>query len=176
MDERRTAEAAKALEVVRMSIADTTVSGAGVRHSSRVAEAGVLWVLALVTAAVLAVDAFVHADLAPGYDGVTADVSQGTLFRVEAALAALAALVLLVWHRRPAAWAFAFLVAAGGVAAVLLYRYVDVGTLGPLPNMYEPIWFPEKTASVIAEAVGAGTALLGLVLAWRVRRRRPVGA
>ncbi|WP_201776176.1 hypothetical protein [Streptacidiphilus melanogenes] len=155
---------------------DTTVSGAGLRRSGRVAEAGVLWFLALVTAAALAVDAFVHADLAPGYDGVTADVSQGDLFRIEAAAAALAALVVLVWHRRPAAWAFAFLVAAGGVFAVMLYRYVDVGSLGPLPNMYEPIWYPEKTASVIAEAVGAGTALLGLVLAWRFRHRRVAAA
>ncbi|WP_052441188.1 hypothetical protein [Streptacidiphilus anmyonensis] len=158
-----------------MSTADTTVSAPPVRQGSRVAEAGVLWFLALVTAAALAVDAYVHADLAPTYDGVTASVSQGDLFRIEAALAALAALVLLAAHRRRAAWAAAFAVTAGGVGAVLLYRYVDVGTLGPLPNMYEPVWYPEKTASLIAEAVGAGAALLGLLLAWHFRRRRSVG-
>jgi len=28
-------------------------------------------------------------------------------------------------------------VAASALGAVLLYRYVDVGSLSPLPNMYE---------------------------------------
>jgi hypothetical protein len=154
-----------------MAMTETALTGPDVRHRRRVAEAVTLWSLALVTAAALAVDAFVHADLAPGYDGITASVSQGDLFRIEAAAAALAALVLLAARRRPAAWAFTLLVAAGGIGAVLLYRYVDVGPLGPFPNMYEPVWYPEKTASAIAEAVGAGTALLGLVLAWSFHRR-----
>jgi hypothetical protein len=132
-----------------------------------VAEAALV-LLALVTAAALAVDAYVHADLAPAYDAVKVDVSQGGLFRAEAAAASLAALLLLVARRRRAAWAFAFLVAAAGIGAVLLYRYVDVGPLGPFPNMYEPVWYPEKTASAVAEAVGTGSALLGLLLAWRL--------
>jgi len=55
------------------------------------------------------------------------------------------------------------LIAAGGVGAVLLYAYIDVGGFGPLPNMYEPIWYPEKTISAVAEAVAA-LAALGLVL------------
>jgi hypothetical protein len=153
-----------------MATTDTALTGPGVRPTRRVAEEVTLWALALVTAGALAVDAFVHADLASSYDSVKASVSQGDLFRVEAAAAALAALVLLAAHRRPAAWLFAFLVTAGGLGAVLLYRYVDVGAFGPLPNMYEPFWYPEKTASAIAEAVGAGTALVGLLLAWRRRR------
>ncbi|WP_279387889.1 hypothetical protein [Streptacidiphilus pinicola] len=37
--------------------------------------------------------------------------------------------------------------------------------------MYEPFWFPEKTASVVAEGVAAVTALAGLLLAWRWRPR-----
>ncbi len=53
----------------------------------------------------------------------------------------------------------ALLVAAGGVGAVLLYQYVDVGAVGPLPNMYEPLSYPEKTNSLIAEAVAALAAL-----------------
>ncbi|MFJ2188993.1 hypothetical protein ACIOJE_13730 [Kitasatospora sp. NPDC087861] len=105
-------------------------------------------------AAALAVDAYVHADLAEGYDAVVKSVSQGDLFRIEAALAALAALLLLVRPHRPAL-AFAFLVAAGGLAALLLYRYVDVGSLGPLPNMYEPVWYTDKQTAAVAEAVAA---------------------
>jgi hypothetical protein len=148
----------------------STTSKAAPTNKAALTSRAVLWLLALVTVAALAVDAFVHADLAPDYDAVRKTFSQGDLFRLEAALAALAALLLVVAHRRPVAWAFAFLVAAGGLGAVLLYRYVDVGTLGPLPDMYEPAWYPEKTASAVAEAVGAGTALLGLLLAWRLTR------
>lgn len=132
-----------------------------------------LWPLRVVTAASLAVDAWVHARLAPDYDAVIATISQGTLFRVEATAAAVAALLVLVAGRRPAAWAFALLVAAAGVAAVLLYRYVDVGRLGPFPDMYEPVWFPAKTASAVAEAVATVTALAGLVAASRQARRAP---
>jgi hypothetical protein len=133
----------------------------------------VRWALQLVTAAALAVDAFVHADLAPAYDLVGGNITQGTLFRLEAAVASLAALLVLIAGRRRSVWAFAFLVSLSALGAVLLYHSVDVGTLGPLPNMYEPIWFPKKTASAVAEAVGAATALAGLLLAWRLPRNRP---
>ncbi|WP_145909891.1 hypothetical protein [Kitasatospora viridis] len=129
-----------------------------------------LWLLRLVTAAALAVDAYVHADLAAGYDSINKGISQGTLFRIEAGAAALAAALLVVAGRRVVVWGYAFLVAAAGVGAVLLYRYVDVGVLGPLPNMYEPVWFPEKTASAIAEAAAVVTALAGLLLSWHWHR------
>jgi hypothetical protein len=69
-------------------------------------------------------------------------------------------------------WAFAFLVAAAGLAAVLLYRYVDVGAFGPFPNMYEPLWYAEKSRSAIAEAIGTVTALAGFFLARRTTVRR----
>ena len=131
----------------------------------------VLWLLRVVTAAALAVDAYIHADLAPSYDFTHASISQGTLFRAEAAAASLAALLLIVAGRRPLVWAFAFLVAAAGIAAVLLYRYVDVGAFGPFPNMYEPVWYAEKSRSAIAEAIGTVTALAGFFLAWRLKVR-----
>jgi len=53
----------------------------------------------------------------------------------------------------------AFLIAAGGLGAVLLHGYVDVGSFGPLRNMYDPIWCTEKTINAIAEAVVAVGAL-----------------
>jgi hypothetical protein len=125
--------------------------------------------LRVLTAAGLAVDAYVHADLASTYDPVRHSISQGDLFRIEAAASALAALLILLSAHR-VVWAFAFLVAASGLGALLLYRYVDVGALGPLPNMYEPLWFPKKTATTIAEGVAAVTALVGLAQSVRVRR------
>jgi hypothetical protein len=131
-----------------------------------------LWLLRLLTAAGLAVDAYVHADLAATYDPVTKTISQGDLFRIEAGAAALAALLLVLFGTRPLVWGYALLVAAAGLAAVLLYRYVDVGTVGPLPNMYEPLWYTEKTVSAFAEAAATITAAAGLLLALLRRARR----
>ena len=127
--------------------------------------------LILVVVAGLAIDAFVHLDLASSYDIVKSSVlSQGDLFRAEAALAIVAALALVV---RPRRWTavIAFLVSAGGLAAVLLYQYVDVGAIGPLPNMYDPVSFPEKTLSVWAEGIAAVAALVLLLLLRRTARR-----
>lgn len=119
--------------------------------------------LRVLTAAGLAVDAYIHADLAGAYDPVRNSISQGTLFRIEAGAAAFAALLILVTAHR-AAWALAFLTAASALGAILLYRYVNVGNLGPLPNMYEPVWFAKKSTAAVAEAAATAAALAGLVL------------
>jgi len=109
----------------------------------------------LVVVAGLAVDVYVHFDLASTYDGVRSNtLSQGALFRVEGAIAALAVVALIVRPRRYTAL-FAFLVAAGGLAAVLIYRYVDLGAFGPFPDMYEPVWYSKKTQSAWAEGIAA---------------------
>jgi hypothetical protein len=116
---------------------------------------GASMVLALLAAAGLAYDAYVHLDLASSFDVVGDTITQGALFRIEAVLAIVAGLVVLASDSR-LAWALAGMVGIGGVAAVLLYRYVDVGAIGPIPNMYEPVWYHEKTWSAVAEAaVGA---------------------
>jgi hypothetical protein len=48
----------------------------------------------------------------------------------------------------------------------MLYRYVDVGSLGPLPNMYEPTWTsPYKLMSAYAEGTGAVLTGFGLAVA-----------
>jgi len=136
----------------------------------RLAAAWTLLALRVLTAAGLAIDAYIHADLAGAYDPVRHSISQGTLFRIEAGAAAFAALLIVVTAHR-AAWAVAFLVAASSFGAIVLYRYVDVGTLGPLPNMYEPIWFTEKWVAAVAEAVATVTALAGFVVAVRAAHR-----
>lgn len=128
-----------------------------------------------VIAAGLAVDAYVHLHLASDYAMVkTSVVSQATLFRIEGIAAIVAAVLVLVWPR----WAtalFALAVSGGGVAAVLLYTNTDPGRIGPLPDMYEPVWFAEKTNSAIAEAIAAAVALvLLLILVRDVRRTRAV--
>jgi len=121
------------------------------------------WVLAVLVVVGLAIDAFVHFDLADAFAGVkTSTLSQADLFRVEAVAAIVAAVALLVRPRRYTV-AFATLVALAGVVAVVLYRYVDVGKIGPIPDMYDPYWQPaEKMLSVIGEVVAtvAGAVLL----------------
>jgi hypothetical protein len=118
--------------------------------------------IGVVAAAGLAVDAIVHLQLAPDYQfAAPGGIGQGNLFRIAAVAAGLAALWVLVRPSR-LSFAAAFLAAAGALVAVLLYRYVDVPAIGPIPSMYEPLWFPEKTLSAVAEAVATVAALLGL--------------
>jgi hypothetical protein len=127
--------------------------------------------LTIIVLAGLAVDVYVHFDLASSYVGVRSSVlSQADLFRAEAAVAVFAGVALLVRPRRYTA-AFAFLVTAGGTAAVLVYRYVDVGAFGPFPNMYENIWYTEKTQSAWAEGIAAlAAAALFVVLHVQARQ------
>lgn len=125
--------------------------------------------LRLVVAAGLAVDAVVHLRLAPGYQlADPAGIGQGNLFRVQAVVAALVALLVLATGSR-LAYALAVAVAASALAAVVVTRYVEVPALGPIPSMYEPVWFGQKTASAVAEGIAALAALVGLLLSSRTR-------
>lgn len=121
--------------------------------------------LSVIVAAGLAVDAYVHFDLASNYDVIkTSTLSQGDLFRAEGVVAILAAVAILARPRRYTA-AIAFAVAASGLTALLVYRYDNIGAIGPVPGMYEPVWFARKTVAAIAEAVATASALLLFVFA-----------
>jgi hypothetical protein len=128
--------------------------------------------LAATTAAFLAVNAYIHLSDARLYDSVTSStISEGTLFRAEAIAAIVVGIALLI-QPRPVVWAVAAVVAASAAGAVLFSTYVDVGALGPLPDMYEPTWaIPGKTGSAIAETAATVLALVGLALALRAPRR-----
>ncbi len=108
-----------------------------------------------VAAAGLAVDAYIHLALAGTYDANTGDlVGQGALFRIEAAVAIVAAVLVLAVRRR--ATDVLVLAVAGSAAVVaLVYRYVDLGPVLGLPNMYEPVWYPEKVITTVAEILAA---------------------
>lgn len=127
--------------------------------------------LRLVVAAGLVVDAVVHLNYASRYDPVGNTISQGDIFRIESSVAILVAVVLLVAPWRRLGYLAAFLISASAFGGVMLYRYVNVGAIGPIPNMYEPVWFGQKTFSAYAEAAAAVIALVGLARAWR--RRTP---
>ncbi len=113
------------------------------------------------TAAGLLIDAVLHLQLAANYQlAAPGGIGQGNLFRIEAALALLA-LLLVLWQGSRTAYAAAFLVAAGGLAALLVYRYYQVPAFGPVPAMYEPVWFFKKTLIAVAQTAAAAAALAG---------------
>ena len=132
-------------------------------HRGALARSAIVsWTLRVATAAALGVDAAVHWQNASAYDAVKATLSQGELFRVEAALAVVVGVLVLV-RPRPSSWVAALGIGASALAAVLLYRYVDLGALGPLPDMYENTWqVPGKLLSAYAE--GAAVVLAGVGL------------
>jgi hypothetical protein len=118
-----------------------------------------LAVLRVVAVLGLAVNAVVHLRLAPLYDQLGTDLTQGMLFRVEAAVAVGAAVYLALRDSRPA-WACAGLVSLAGTVAVLVTRYVSLPAVGPVPAMYDPQWTPDKVLVTVAMAT---TVLLWLV-------------
>jgi hypothetical protein len=130
------------------------------------------WALTLLAVAGLVLDAVVHLDLAPDFAQVkTSTLSQADIFRVESVVALVVAAALLVLPRPSTALAV-FVVAASAAVAVVLYRYVDVGTIGPIPNMYDPYWEPTgKWLSAVAEVVAA-LASAALVRTWWPTRAR----
>ncbi len=134
------------------------------------------WVLRLLVAACLVTDAVVHLRLASTYAQASApgQLSEGLLFQVESVTALVVALLVLVLGN-PAAFAAAFIVTGSAFVAVMLFRYVDVPAFGPVPSMYEPVWFGQKTISAVAEGLGVVLSAIGFVHA-RGRGARAVRA
>lgn len=117
----------------------------------------------LITAAGLGIDAYVHLKLAPTYAEGGGQINEGALFRAEAALALLTALVLVLAGRR-FSFLLGFAVSASALAVMLVSRYVDVGAVGPLPDLYDPVWFAEKLLAAFGEGAASLAALTGFFL------------
>ena len=127
--------------------------------------------LAIVTAVLLVVDAVVHLRGASLYAVPGDGLGQDTLFRLEG-VAAIAVAVALLVRPHPVTWALALLVGVTAAAAVFLSTYVDLGPIGPVPDLYEPTWhLPGKVLSAVAEVLAAVLAACGLWLSTRNRRR-----
>lgn len=122
------------------------------------------WLLRVGAAAALAVVAGVHIHLADGYSLLGDRVTQGDLFRVQAAVAAVVALALLVRVSR-SIWLAAAAVGLASLLAVVVTVYVPVPALGPLPRVFEPIWYGEKVAAAVAAGTALAAAAAGLRLA-----------
>src|SRR3954469_17747708 len=108
-------------------------------------------VLRVIAATCLGISAYVHLHLASRY-GLPGTISGETIFRVQGIVAATVGVLLLVTGNKWV-WAAAAVVGLASFAAVMLYRYVNVGAIGPLPNMYDSTWqpSPDKLLSAIVE-------------------------
>lgn len=136
------------------------------------------WVLILVALVGLGIDAYTHLDLAHLYTGnTTGTVNEGVLFQIEAGLAIAIGLWLLI---RPGILSIVatLLITGGGATALIVYRYYNIGKIGPIPPMHEPIWFAEKEWSLFGEliAFAAALVLLGLAAAQRRQSHQRVGS
>lgn len=115
--------------------------------------------LRLVVVVGLVIDAIVHLQLAGTYDlAAPAGIGEGNLFRIEAVAALLVAAAVLLTGSRYA-YAAGFLTAGGGLLLLIVYRYFEVPAFGPIPSMYEPLWFGKKTFTAVAQGIAAVAAL-----------------
>ncbi|MEO6021031.1 MAG: hypothetical protein ABIP45_12365 [Knoellia sp.] len=120
-----------------------------------------------VVALSLVVDAVVHLRLASGYQqSAPSGIGAGNLFRIQAVVALVVAAWVL-WRGSRLALISAFAVGLSALFAVVLYRYVDIPALGPLPAMFEPVWFFEKSLSAVFEGLAALAALVALIVGSR---------
>lgn len=125
----------------------------------------------LVVASGLAIDAYVHVDLAHTYAEVSGGIGEGNLFRLEAIVSALvAAAALLIGNRM--AYAAGLIVGVSAAVLAVIATNTPIGPFGPIPDLYDPVWYPEKTLSVVAEVVAAVGSSAGLLLVWRSHGRR----
>jgi len=114
--------------------------------------------LRVLAAAALGISSYVHLHVAHLY-GYGNTITGTDIFRAQGVVAAVVAVVLLLTGNRWV-WVLAALLGLASFGAVMTYRYVDVGAIGPMPNMYEPVWYAEKSWSAIGEAIALGAALL----------------
>lgn len=148
------------------------MNGTAIRPRQRAAWQWLLWAMRAATAVGLAIGAYVHLDLAAAYAEAGGVISEGVLFRAEAAAALLAAAAVIATGRR-ACYLAGLAVAGSALAVMLLTRYVDLGQIGPFPDLYDPVWFPEKLLAAFGEGAASATALAGAIVTGLAAKGRP---
>lgn len=129
-----------------------------------------VWVLLALAGASLAVSAYVHLHLAKSY-AYPGTISGTQLFVAQGVVALVVAAVLVVTDSRWA-WLAAAVVGLASFAAVMSSRYLDIGAIGPFPDMRDATWHPTPDKPLSA-AVEALVVLLALARwAWGRRASR----
>ncbi len=126
--------------------------------------------LRVLIAAGLVASASIHFQLAASYQqAAPGGIGQGNLFRIHAAVSLLTAVYILI-KGSPPAFLMAALVTLSAFAAAILYRYVPLPEIGPIPSMYEPVWFTEKVIATVVEGIAGVLSVAGYLQ----RRKDPV--
>lgn len=121
-------------------------------------------VLRVAIAVALIVSAVIHFQLAAGFQqAAPSGIGGGNLFRIQGAVAVLTALYVLARGTKRS-FLLAALVALASLVAVIAYRYIQIPTIGPIPSMYEPVWYTTKTITAVAEALALILALTAYTL------------
>jgi len=115
-----------------------------------------------IAALALAVSAYIHIDLAAGPLFADGKVTLAGLFIGQAIAAALVAVWVLLRGSR-LSWFATGGLGLASLAALVVTVYVLVPSIGPLPAVYEPFWYPEKVVAAAAAALAAATALVALL-------------
>jgi hypothetical protein len=84
------------------------------------------------------------------------------------------ALALILSARR-LSFLLSFAVSASALTLMLVSRYVDLGSLGPFPDLYDPLWFAEKLRAAFGEAAAGIASLAGILLLSIRAGLRPTG-
>ncbi len=134
--------------------------------SRRTGRTGLL--LRVIGALALGYSAYLHFRIASDRPPLFADdkVTLSGLFVAQAVAATVVSLWVLLHGIRLAWLAFAA-VALGSLAALLLSVYVEIPAFGPLPTIYEPLWYTDKVLAAIAAGVASLVALVALATARR---------
>ncbi|WP_028279545.1 hypothetical protein [Arthrobacter sp. H5] len=144
------------------------------RRSAGARNAPMMIALRVLIAAGLAIDAYVHFVLASQYQqAYPTGMGGGTLFTIQAVVAIVAGLYVLIRGSR-LSYAIAAAVALSAFAAVVLSAFVQLPQIGPIPAMYEPGWFFQKTLSAVAEGLAGVLAVVGFALLSRALVSRRV--
>jgi len=146
-------------------VSGTEVNGAnrGTASNNR----STMLILRILIAGALIASAVIHFQLAAGFQqAAPGGVGGGTLFRLQGGAAGLAGLFVLIKGTRPS-YRLATVVALASLVAVLAYRYIQIPAIGPIPSMYEPVWYTTKTITALAE----GLALVLALTAYTLHRR-----
>lgn len=134
------------------------------RADRRTARTGA--VLRVVAAVALGYSGFLHLQIALERPPLLADgqVTLSGLFVAQA----VAAAVVVVWvlaRGHLLSWLAFGAVALGSLVALVLSVYVRIPSVGPFPELYEPVWYGDKylaAGSAAVATVAAVVAVLGL--------------
>lgn len=118
-------------------------------------------VLRVLGAAALAVSGWLHYDLAAGPLVSDGQVTLAGLFIVQAVVAGLVALWVLVRGDRWS-WVAVLVVGLASLVALVLSVYVRIPSIGPFPVLYEPLWYAEKVVAAVSAGAAAVVALVAL--------------